>query len=166
MYAKWGSNPRLSRRSKRRTSRSSRPRTQQSSAQEGHYIFRVMNLPLHEMIKSFQDLEIPIVISAFSSPALFSVLIPFGLLESFVFSDAKARLFIIKLIRMSSANIIFLACLKFKASFCICLRIIDMVFSSSIINFILSINQLFLLRPDSFVKPDNLARIQGVRSSG
>ena len=109
MSLKWGSNPKLSRSSKRRTSRSSRPRTQQSSAQEGHDTFRVMNFSLHEMIKSFQDLEIPIGISAFSSPALFSVLIHFGLLESFVFSDAKARLFMIKLIRMSSADIIFLA---------------------------------------------------------
>ena len=111
-----------------RTSWSSRSRTQQSLAQEGYDTFRVMNFSLHEIIKSFQDLEIPIGISAFSSPALFSVLTPFGSLESFVFSDAKARLFIIKLIRMSSADIIFLAWLKFKASFCICLRIIGMVF--------------------------------------
>ena len=96
--------PRLSRSSKRRTSRSSRPRTQQSSVQEGHETFRVMNFSLQEMIKSFHDLEIPTGISAFNFPALFSVLIPFGMLESFVFSDAKARLFIIKLIRMSSAD--------------------------------------------------------------
>ena len=125
---KWGSNPRLSRSSKRRTSQSSRPRTQQSSAHEGHDTFRVMNFSLHEMIKSFQDLEIPIGISAFSFSSLLLVLIPFGLLKSFVFSDAKAKLFKINLIRMSSADIIFLAWLKFKASFCICLRIIEMVF--------------------------------------
>ena len=104
------------------------PRTQQSSAQEGHNTFRVMNFSLHEMIKSFQELEISIGISVFSSPALFSVLIPYALLESSVFSDAKARLFMIKLIWMSSADIIFLTWLKFKASFCIYLRIIDIVF--------------------------------------
>ena len=124
---KWGSNPRLSWSFKRRTSRSSRPRTQQSSAQEGHDTFKVLNFSLHEMIKSFKYLEIPIGISAFSSPALFSVLIPLGLLGSFVFSDSKARLFMIKLIRKSSTDICFLTKLKFKASFCICLQIIDMV---------------------------------------
>ena len=80
---------RLSRSSNRRTSRSSHLRTQQSSAQEDHDTFRVINFSLHEMIKSFQDLEISIGISAFSSPALFLVLIPFGLLKSFVFSDEK-----------------------------------------------------------------------------
>ena len=67
---KWGSNPRPSRSSSPWTSRSSSPRTPQSSVQEGHDTFRVMNYLLHEMIKPFQDLETPIRISAFSSPAL------------------------------------------------------------------------------------------------
>ena len=46
------------------------PKNPQSSVQEGHNTFRVMNFSLHEMIKPFQNLEIPIRISVFSSPAL------------------------------------------------------------------------------------------------
>ena len=51
------------------------PKNPKSSAQEGHETFRVIIFSLHEMVKSFKDLEIPIWISAFSSPAQLSGII-------------------------------------------------------------------------------------------